>query len=336
MSPQLRTDVLTGRQVIVASGRAGRPNARTGEPELHVDDDPFLEGHESETPGERFAFRTPGTSVNEPGWHVRVVPNRYPLTDEAGRSAAIAAGADDALFPMKSVSGAHDVVIECPDLRTRLSDLDPVSVDYLLQAWRQRIRDLSCDARIAEVIVFRNEGFSAGASLPHCHSQIVGWGTTSPGMSARRRQSLRYFRETGRDLTQDWLEAELKFGERIVHRDRAFTVVCPFAPRTSFHMRIVPCGPAARVTGFGETGEDELQEVGRLLTRCVSALEMVVGSVSWNLLLPTGLPDRPADFQWMIDIVPRMSRPAGWELLTDVDVVTTAPEAAASSIRAAM
>lgn len=325
--PELRTDVITGRRVIVASDRNARPNAAQQDPPLRAGFDPFLPGHESHTPAERYVIRDTDSIPDRPGWKLRVVPNRYPLLSE--RTTAPTEVLSEGLFPAVQSSGIHDVVIECSDDRSRLVLLTVDEVVMVLDAWQARTRVMQQDASIRDIAVFRNEGFSAGASLPHCHSQIVGYHHSTPGLSARREAVLEHQQMHGTDLTMDWLAAEIHAKDRLVRADSHYAVVCPFAPRGNYHMRIVP--RHAALLSFQQLSPSALRLLAEILCDCLQRLEAVLGPASFNILLP--IPAVAADFCWMMELVPRLSRAAGWELLTDIDVVTTPPEAAAAKLR---
>lgn len=142
--PQFRTDVLTGQQVIVAPQRAQRPAANFQDPPLTHLLDPFTEGHEGETPDERFAIRVDNSEPNGPGWQLRVVPNRYPSVTPTSVLVSTTSATDEpTLFPCWPASGEHDVVIECPDNRCRMVELSPAEIQQTLTAWHA---DVAIDA----------------------------------------------------------------------------------------------------------------------------------------------------------------------------------------------
>lgn len=325
--PQIRTDIITNRRVIVAPGRQGRPHAVSDKTMTEREFDPFLQGNESETPSERYAVRTDGSHRDQPGWLLRSVPNRFPIVRESGAGGM---EASSELFPAEESVGIHDVVIECPDGRSRLRDLTPEELRRVLAAWQVRARDLLQHEQIADVVVFRNEGFNAGASLPHCHSQIVGFAGENPGFAMRRKAVAQWKSVRGGDLTQDWLAAEKSAASRVVETADGFTVVCPFAPRTNYHMRIVADQPAPR---FEQLTDQEVTTLSDMLFRSLERLDALLPECSFNILLPICGLRHEVQFPWMVEIVPRLTRYAGWELLTDIDIVTVSPESSAAQLR---
>ena len=334
--PQFRTDVLTGQQVIVAPLRSHRPAAYLPDPPLNHLLDPFAEGHEGETPDERFAIRISDSVPDGPGWMLRVVPNRYPSVILASmQDATAAATSNPAMFPCRPASGEHDVVIECPDHRSRMAELSPAEIQQTLAAWRTRMQQLMQSPSICAVAIFRNEGFSAGASLTHCHSQILATTELMPLDLARHARAARHRSATGRDLVQDLWNAERTQETRLIRESEFFGICCPFASRMSWQVRFVP--KQTQTDSFANASDAMLQDLAGSLKSTLIALEKTLGGpFSFNLTLSHPRIDQPAAFSWHLDLLPRTGRMAGWELLTKVDVVTVAAETAAEKIRGAL
>ncbi len=331
--PEFRTDVLTGLQVLVAPVRSSRPSAVHPEPSLAGSDDPFAEGKEQETPGERFAFRDPHSPPNSPGWLLRVVPNRYPavVASQTDQTTSPLTPADP-YFLSQPAFGEHDVVIECPDSRTRLAELATEETARVFFAWQARLQQLAQDGRYNNVSIFRNEGFSGGASLAHCHSQIIASQQATPLETERTERAARHYETTGGEITLDLLFAEQRAGKRVVVESERFVVLCPFASRTSWHVRFVPKSFADR--SFMNADQDTLRELAELVKRMLTILEQTLGGdFSFNLILPHPRLNQPEQFRWMLELMPRTGRSAGWEFLTGVDIVTVAPEQAATVLR---
>jgi len=346
--PEYRTDVLTGQQVLVAPIRSSRPSAVQSDPPLLSADDPFVEGNETETPEERLAIRDQDSQPNGRGWKLRVVPNRYPgviprmpeleepessLSDDAPRESGT--GCPGNVFPSKPAWGEHDVVIECPDSRSRLAELSTEEVQRVFAAWRARIQQLKSSGRYSSIAVFRNEGFSAGASLAHCHSQIMATEQLTPLDLERHQRAARYRQDTGRDLFHDLMCAERSDGSRMILETAGFIVLCPFAPRTSWHVRFIPRMNPQQ--SFAETTDDQLLELASLLKQMLDAIESELRTqFSFNLTLPHPRLDQSPEFSWMLDLLPRIGRSAGWEYLSSVEIVTVTPEHSAGRLRSVL
>lgn len=343
--PEFRIDVLTGQRVLIAPMRSSRPAAVQPDPPLHGTDDPFAEGSESSTPDERLAIRENGSQPNGPGWKLRVVPNRYPgvmprppelkqhvtaTEAEAARGAIVDSVRN--VFPAQPAWGEHDVVIECPDARTRLVELSSEEVQRIFAAWRTRFQQLVAEARYASAAVFRNEGFSAGASLAHCHSQILATEQLTPLDLERHLRASQHRLQTEHLLIDDLLRAERADGRRIIRETAEFTVLCPFAPRTSWHVRFVPSTRTPQT--FAETTDAQLHQLADLLKQTLEAIESALRTpLSFNLILPHPRLDQPAAFSWMLDLLPRTGRAAGWEYLSGIEIITVTPEHSAAVLR---
>jgi UDPglucose--hexose-1-phosphate uridylyltransferase len=331
--PQFRTDILTGLQVLVAPVRSSRPSAVHPEPALLATDDPFAEGNEHETPGERFAIRIHGSLKNSPGWQLRIVPNRFPaVADLVPDQANAPSSPGNPLFPAQPAWGEHDVVIECPDSRSRLAELSLDEVQTVLHAWRWRVQQLAATKRFSTLAVFRNEGFSAGASLAHCHSQIIASEQLCSLDAERHAYAERYRQSTGRELILDLLNAERQDGRRMICETSEFAVLCPYAPRTSWHVRFIPLSEAG--LSFAEASDAALTQLAALLKQMLTTLKTAIGcEFSFNLTLPHPRIDTEPEFRWMLDLLPRTGRSAGWEFLTGTEIVTVSPEHCANALR---
>ena len=335
-----RIDVLTGRQVIVASWRGNRPINVFEPPAASSAYDPFQEGNEHDTPQERLALRRIGSRGNSAGWLLRVVPNRYPAIDEltpgSPRSRCQVTGEDvltqlPQSFAQAAAVGVHDVVIECCDSRNRLSQLSHMEVTRVLYAWQQRLVLLLQMPAIRSVSIFRNEGFSAGASLPHCHSQILATDFLTPLLEARIQAACGHDSRVSSSLFEAWLHDEIAGGERILLETSDFVVLCPFASRSPWQVRI--CPRVAAVYDFHSLDSLHLAVIASLLLSTIQALERFAGLVAYNLNLVLPPADGACDFPWMLDVIPRPNRFAGFELMSDVDILTVAPETAAEQYR---
>lgn len=325
----IRTDVLTGRQVIVATGRDSRPihvGMQSATSENSVD--PFLQGNEHSTPRESLALRRCDSTADESGWLLRVVPNRYPAVGPVLNVQPDTS----AVFPEHAATGIHEVVIECPDSQTRLADMSVAAVARVLLAWQKRLQQLSL--RFNVINIFRNEGFEAGASLPHCHSQILAVNEQSSALKLRLAAAQKYREVNGVDagsLFERWRNAEIQQQHRVVKNSDDFVLVCPFASRFPWQLRICPARDQA--ADFSLLNVQQLVDLAAdLLTSCKS-LSQVRPLVSFNLTLTLPPADQPEAFPWMLDLMPRPNKFAGFEIMTDVEINTVSPESAAGVYR---
>jgi UDPglucose--hexose-1-phosphate uridylyltransferase len=337
--PELRIDPLTGLKTIVAGERASRPGGGFSvepQPPLDRETDPFLEGHEDRTPPEVYALRPGGGGPNTPGWQVRVVPNLYPALEDgsqvAGRRSQedidpLAGGrGEPGFFASQPAVGAHEVIVNSPKPVTSLRALSPDEVGTAMGVWRERMAAHS-DSPYVHVIV--NEGRDAGASLPHTHSQLYALPFV-PAQIARERERFTAYalRTHGRNLLGDLVQEEVRLRERTVAIDEQAVAICPYASRVPFEVQIVPRTPRQSFDDEGPLGAAMLHDVLGRYERLFGALPPL------NLWVRTA-PSGAEYFCWWIDVLPRLTKLAGLEMGTGVNLNIMPPEKAAEQLASA-
>jgi UDPglucose--hexose-1-phosphate uridylyltransferase len=322
--PEVRIDPLSGLKVIVAGERSDRPGAFLGvdeRPAIDPDRDPFLEGHEDQTPPEVYAVRPRGGDENGPGWTVRVVPNLYPALSGDGPPGE---PRHQELFATRPASGAHEVIVNSPRPVWSLLELEPEEVAAAMAVWRERMRT---HATAAYVHVIVNEGQEAGASLPHTHAQLYALPFVPAAVARERERFTAYSHETnGRNLLEDLVQEEVRRRERVVCVDSEAVALCPFAARVPFHVMLVPRRPVARFEDDGPLGASLLHDV---LGRLAAALGAAPPLNMWVRTAPRGA----ERFCWRIDVLPRLAHLAGLEIGTGVHLNVLPPERAAERLR---
>jgi UDPglucose--hexose-1-phosphate uridylyltransferase len=344
--PEVRIDQLTGMRTLLAPGRADRPEGFS--PARHEPRGaagcPFCEGQEDRTPPELYAVRPEGGSPDGPGWTVRVVPNLYPAlvepdpaegdhAREESSAGAFTAPADPLaasrrageidLFSSRPARGAHEVIVSAPEHKTAMAELSEERFDGAMGAWRERMR-AHADAAYVQLIL--NEGGGAGASLEHTHAQLYALPFV-PAAVARERERVAAYRErtAGGDLLGDVLVEEVRRRDRLVAIDDEAALICPWASRSPFELRVVP---RSEVAGF-----ENDQGGGAMIRTALRALaERFDGPPELNLWIRTA-PRGTERFHWHVDIVPRVTVRAGFELGTGVDINVYPPERAAADLR---
>ena len=308
--PELRHDPVSGRQVVVAPERDARPHSSRP---LGADTDPpagcpFCRGNEHATPPE--VHRTGTGAPDTTGWAVRVVPNLYPIVggDHAGVDA----------------TGAHEVVVLGPDHFRSFGMLDDHQAVDVVTVLRDRTRAHHA-AGHRYVQVFVNHGKEAGASLAHPHAQVVALDFVPPVTE----RALERFAVAEADLVARQL-TDVDGGPLAVSGGPA-PAWCPHASGSPYEIRIAHRDARA---GFGDATDDEIKAVAIALRDALAALAATVGDVPYNVILhsaPNSAPD-PA-FHWYVEILPRLSIVAGFEMGTGVFVNIVAPEVAATRLR---
>jgi UDPglucose--hexose-1-phosphate uridylyltransferase len=262
---------------------------------------------------------------------VRVIPNKFPTLD---RSAVADVRALGPLFTEMGGHGAHEVVVESPDHDRPLSRQPAAQVDRVLEMIHSRFVTLVADSAIRAVMVFKNHGGRAGASIAHPHWQLVA--TPVVPLQIRHREEIArlHFEQTGRCLTCQLLDEELTSGSRILATNDDFVAHLPFASWVPYQVRI---SPRAHESSFGHMDRERLPELGAVLLDALGRLDRALGDPAYNLVLTTAADGDGASpaFAWQIDILPRLGVLAGFELGSGMWVNPVLPEEATDLLRSA-
>ncbi|MDX6605570.1 MAG: UDPglucose--hexose-phosphate uridylyltransferase [Solirubrobacterales bacterium] len=349
--PEVRLDQLTGLRTILSPARADRPFDFGGvapEPDGRAADNcPFCEGREDRTPPELWADRPGGGGPDTPGWRVRAVPNLYPALaqsddDDSAAPAeaeegitaagdplrASSRGREPDLFRASPATGFHEVIIHSPRHRTSLGQLDDSELAAAVAGWRARMSDHAERSAYVQLIV--NEGREAGASLEHSHAQLYALGFVPAQVARERERFSSYNQHTmGGDLLAQIASEEVRRKERLVAIDDDALLVCPWASRSPFELRIIPRSPAPSFERDGEVGVGMLRTALRALE---ARFDRVPQFNLWTLTAPRGA----EQFHWHLDIAPRIGIRAGFEMSTGVELNVFPPERAAAELREAI
>src|SRR5437899_2547188 len=248
--PELRKDPVVGRWVIIATERARRPSDFATDPvRPRAVACAFCEGREAQTPPELLAGRRPGEEPHGPGWTYRVVPNKFPALRIEGELVPSGEG----LFDKMTGVGAHEVVIETPVHATSLAALPVDAVADVLLAFRERVLDLKKDPRFAYVLVFKNHGEAAGASLEHPHSQLIATPIIPIMVSEELAGSAQYYALKERCVWCDLLRQERRDGRRLILESQGFGNVAPFPPRFPFETLM---SPSPQLAAIGDSTDE--------------------------------------------------------------------------------
>lgn len=333
---ELRRDPVTEGWVIVSTERGKRPSDFASvKPQETGQLCPFCKGNEERTPAEIFAVRPSSTRANSPGWDVRVVPNKYPALRIEGNIEREGVG----MFDLMSGLGAHEVIIETPKHTERFWDYSTEHIMNILTAYLQRYSDLQKDFRLQYVLVFKNEGDSAGATASHSHSQLI----ATPVVPKRVREEIdgaeRYFTYKERCVFCDQMREEMQFGERMIFENDHFIGFCPFASRFPFEVAILPKRHSTLPT---QMKQEEQASLAEALRTTIRKLNEALDGPQYNWIFHSAPVNRGSllrnlnideTYHWHIEIIPRLTRTAGFEWGTGFHINPTRPEDAAQYLR---
>ena len=330
--PELRRDPISGRWVIIATDRRKRPNDFRFEraTTLGRDQCPFCPGHEDMTPPEVLAYRHDGSARDTPGWQLRVVPNKFPALQVEGTLDREA----DGMFDRMNGVGAHEVIIETPQHDRTLAAMSESEIERVLWAYRERILDLKRDTRLRHILVFKNHGAAAGATLEHTHSQLIALPIVPDFLREELAGARRHFAAKERCVFCDVLHEDLRDGRRIVQESAEIVAIAPYAPRFAFETWILPRRHGAR---FEEAPQHEYESLARVLKSVLQRMDRALETPPYNLIVHTSpFAEETADFyHWHLEIMPKLTRVAGFEWGTGFYLNPTSPEEAAQVLRAA-
>jgi UDPglucose--hexose-1-phosphate uridylyltransferase len=327
--PELRKDPIVGRWVIIATERARRPSDFVAEATLPRSGPcPFCPGGEALTPPEILAGRAPRSDADGPGWTYRVVPNKFPALGVEGDLEP----AGEGLFDRMNGVGAHEVIIESPEHGASLATMSVDEVTDVLWAYRERLLDLRKDPRFAYVLVFKNHGEAAGASLEHPHSQLIATPIIPIMVREELTGSADYYERKERCVWCDILRQERRAQRRLIAERGGFVALAPYAPRFPCETWIMP---AAHSAAFEESGLEQLHGLADLLGDFLRRMNRVLGQPAFNFMLHTAPLNEPdlAHFHWHLEIIPKLTRVAGFEWGSGFFINPVPPEIAAAALR---
>jgi UDPglucose--hexose-1-phosphate uridylyltransferase len=329
--PELRKDPIHGRWVIIATERGRRPSDFAIEhPHPTGGFCPLCEGNEDKTPPEVLSYRNNGTPPDSPGWSLRVVPNKFPALRIEGDLDR----AGEGMFDKMNGVGAHEVVIETPLHEETLATLPFKAVENVLWAYRQRILDLRGDQRLRYVLVFKNHGVAAGASLEHSHSQLIALPIVPRRVSEEIEGAKNYFHYKDRCVFCDIVRQELQQKVRVISENKSFVSVAAFASRFPFETWILP---KKHYSHFESMEVADYEQAAQSLSDTLHRMNQVLGDPPYNFIIhSSSFSDGDRDYyHWHFEIMPKLTKVAGFEWGTGFYINPTPPEQAAMYLREA-
>jgi UDPglucose--hexose-1-phosphate uridylyltransferase len=338
---ELRFDPIRRRWSIIATERRFRPHEfKRPSPEAPGDVGacPFEYGNEHTTPPEIFAIPAKPRQANGPDWRVRVVPNKFPALGIEGELDREAVG----IFDRVRGIGAHEVIIETPDHHRSMADLTVDEIVAVLMAWRERLVDLRKDIRIRYVLLFKNHGRDAGASLFHPHSQLIATPIIPTVVVQELNVAREHWAHKERCIFCDLIQQERALGDRIALETDRFVLLEPFAASFPFETWLLP---KAHSHDFALCNDQLLADLSRVVRDFLRRIRTLLADPPYNFILHTAPSPHPRpgqpqywstieyDFHWHIEFIPRITRIAGFEWGSGYSINPTPPEEAARFLR---
>ncbi len=325
--PELRKDLITGEWVIIATERAKRPDKFKGTPsganiKTSTESCPFCYGNESMTPKEVFTIcssrqRKPNTK----GWQVRVVPNKFPalLSNLPLESSKVG------IYDVMNGFGVHEVIIVSPKHIHSIAELKLGEFELMVNSYVNRMRSLRNDERIKSIIIMHNQGKEAGASLDHIHSQLFALPLIPPVLGKELSGTLGYFNSNNSCAMCDILKFESREDKRVVFEDKNFMVIEPFASSSPYETWIVP---KKHSPSFESLEAEEISSFSYCLEVVMDFFYSDLNNPPFNYYIHTSptFIDTSKYFHWHLELFPKLTIKAGFEMGTGVNINITRPE----------
>lgn len=337
--PELRKDPIIGRWVIIATERARRPDqfvTQAQEGPIAQGDCPFCEGNESKTPAEIYAIRQNQSPANTRGWELRVVPSIAPFLRIEGELDRRGKG----LYDLMNGIGAHEIVIETNQHIANIADLSEEQISRIITCYIDRIVDLDKDRRFKYVLVFKNHGWTAGAGrITHSRSQLIATPVNPKRVKEELVGARQYYEYHERCVFCDLIKQEIEAKNRLILDIDGFIAVTPFAARFPFEVWILP---KKHSCDFINIDMDARLNLARIMKKILLKLKKGLNDPPYNYIIHTA-PFRHEkagywksidyDYHWHIEIMPRLTRVAGFEWGTGFYICPLLPEDAAKFLR---
>ncbi len=328
---ELRRDPIAGRWVIVSVDEPKTPTDFHIEkdPETDPEKCPFCPGHENQTPPEVYVKRD-GWQPNAPGWNLRVVPNKFPALKIEGDLDREGIG----IFDMMNGVGAHEVIIETPDHKKELSQLTQAEIEATILAYKNRCLDLRRDKRFEYILLFKNHGKSAGASLSHPHTQLIALPMIPKNVQEELSGAEQYYNYKERCIYCDIIRQEERYEKSIVAINDTYVAFCPYVSRFPFETWIVP---RQHFAAFDYIEPETIPDLASITKEVLSRIRKALKAPAYNFIVHTSPIEEKIreEYHWHIEIMPKLTRTAGFEWGTGFYINPTPPEIAAKFLRQA-
>ncbi len=327
----IRQDLSTKDWTVFAVNRSQRPNDFIKKEEKKVlpkyePTCPFCRKNEKMTPDEMLAIN------KGKNWTVRVVPNKYPAVESREASG----GTIDRHItgPYLSIDGvgSHEVIVESPWHNDNLVKMSLGQVEKVIKAYRQRYMELSANPDYQLIIIFKNHGRRAGTSLEHPHSQLVATPFVPGYVRNKMSESQRYFDDLGKCVYCDMIKFETKDKKRIIYKSDDFIAFAPFASVVPYNVLILPRKHQAC---FAEIRVEDLRSLAKAFHSILGKLYYHLNDPDYNFVIDSIPIDQAGSrhYHWHIEILPRLSTRAGFEIGSGMNINIILPENCAKYLR---
>jgi UDPglucose--hexose-1-phosphate uridylyltransferase len=335
---EVRKDYLLDRWVVIATERSRRPtDLRKEKVQAKIGVCPMCPGNEHMTPPAVLVYLRSGKGISKArdigderhrNWLVRCIPNLYPaFSPPEGKLT------QKQIFKGHNLTmavGHHEVLIESPTHDEHPANARVSQLVLVVNAYMDRLRELSAKPYVRYVSIFRNHGLEAGASLSHAHSQIMATPMIPKNVDDEMKASREFWSKNKQCVFCRIIEKESE-GPRLVLENSKFIVFTPYASIHPMEFWIVPKKHGISLFGLSR---DEVKTLAETMKTCLGALRSLVNDPPYNYGFHLALEKKVSEhYHWHLEVYPKLAIWAGFELSTGMYINTVTPEAAAEGLR---
>ena len=333
--PEMRMNPITGDWTIIATERAKRPHSSVTEEDIFMRGDAhdpecfFCYGNEHTTPPEVLVYREKQKTSNNQNWTLRVVTNKFSALN---LNKEMCIEDDNPLKVCCYARGMDEVVIESPHHTLNTALFPQEQIELVLKAYKERYIALSKEPSIKYITMFKNNGSHAGASILHPHSQIIATPVIPPVIEQEIEGAKKYFKKNKRCIYCDMIETELKDKSRIIYENNEFLSFAPYASKSPFELWVIP---KFHNDSYYKLTDKQIKSLSEVWKATLYKLYAGLNNPPYNYFIHTSPTQKNIQkfYHWHMELIPKMTILAGFELGTGMYINIAIPEQSAEYLR---
>lgn len=332
MNSELRQDLVSGDWIVISPQRAKRPADLIRKSDKRKKTS--LKGCPFEDPQK--------SGHNEPiliykrkkDWQVQIIQNKFPVFTPSYQTGISICASIFQKGPYLTIDGKghHDLAIT-RDHNKNFPHLSKKQAELVFKAFQDRYKMFSVDKCLAYALIFHNWGPKAGASIYHPHYQLIALPVIPPDVQHSLNGSLNYFEKHKKCVHCVMLDWERRNKSRVIYENQRAIAFAPFVSREPFEIRIFP---KIHSPFFEDASSEELSDVVEALQNVLLKIEKKLKDPDYNFFIHTApLRDKNKHrhYHWHIEILPKISISAGFELGTGIEITVVDPDEAAKILK---
>lgn len=318
---EIRYDLITGKRVIIATERGKRPHDFNVNYEGKKNNTcPFCPMNEEMTPPTLVEIKD-----KKGNWLVRGFENKFAAVNRDLKSFEV-----PSLYKAEYGYGVAEVIVESPEHDVTFGSLSLGQMQKVFMAIIERYKKIAQDDKIKYIQVFKNFGARGGASLEHGHWQIIAISFIPDVVEKEVTGTQEYIKKKGKCPYCEIVKYEKEEGKRIIAENESFIIIAPYASQYPYESWVIPKEHQER---FEELREGNIASLTEILKPLIEKYEKEFNLPPYNIVIHTLPISDIRNYHWHIEIIPRLTVAAGFELGTGVYINPVPPELAASVLR---